>query len=308
MNAEKTQSFSVKAIGHVHSPYTKDGWTPSQPLEREAPEGAFKIVLDPAYVAGLKDLESFSHLYILAYLHQQTEAKMTAHPPWAKGLEVGLFASRSPRRVNPIALSIVKLLKIEGNELYISPVDLYNETPVLDIKPYMKTIDSRPEANDGWAERFEDKEHILEHVRGIPHDHHHHGHAHSHGEGDHSHHHEHKHTHADGTSHSHGHHHHHVHDESEHPGGDSHPHQHKGDDHDHHDHHHGHAHSHGEGDHSHHHEHKHTHADGTSHSHGHHHHHVHDESEHPGGDSHPHQHKGDDHEHHDHHHGHKHED
>ena len=106
----------------MHTPYYKDGWTPSQPLEREAPEGSFKIVLDPDYAEGLRDVASFSHLYILAYLHQQTdEPKLTAHPPWAKGKEVGLFASRSPRRINPIALSIVRVLKVEKQRnLYLS--------------------------------------------------------------------------------------------------------------------------------------------------------------------------------------------
>ncbi len=186
-------TINFTPIGIVRTPYTAD-WAPQQPLEREAPAESFRIELDERYAPGLADLDSFSHLIVLTYLDRSKGYQGSrVQPPWAKGKEVGLWASRSPARPNPIALSVVRILRIEGATITTSPLDLLDETPVLDIKPYVKTLDARTEANDGWIEGLEGHDHLLQHLRGVPHDHghdhdHDHGHHHHH---DHDHHHEH---------------------------------------------------------------------------------------------------------------------
>jgi tRNA-Thr(GGU) m(6)t(6)A37 methyltransferase TsaA len=176
MHAMKDLSgIHLKPIGEVRTPY--QDWAPSQPVERDAEEGKFRLVLSPEYAEGLRDLERFAYVYVLAYLDRRSKPMdLTASPPWAKGKKVGVFASRSPGRPNPIGLSIVRLLRVEGCELTISPIDMFDRTPLLDIKPYFKDLDSKTDANHGWADDLEDREHIMQHVRGLPH-HDHHSHS-----------------------------------------------------------------------------------------------------------------------------------
>ncbi|MDR3540636.1 MAG: tRNA (N6-threonylcarbamoyladenosine(37)-N6)-methyltransferase TrmO [Desulfosporosinus sp.] len=169
-----------QSIGTIHTPYF-DFNTPHQPIP-DAP-GDFWITLNPEYASALKTLENFNYIYILYHLDQVTPSvKLLTHSPWAPELEIGLFASRSPNRPNPIGLSIVQLKAIQGNELVISGIDAYNGTPLLDIKPYMYFQDSKEDANNGWFDSLPDKEHIIAHALGLSHehDHPHHEHPHSH--------------------------------------------------------------------------------------------------------------------------------
>ncbi len=197
-----------KPIGVIRSPYRPGGFAPFQPLERE--EGQSTIELFSDYTSALEELDSFKYIYVLYYMHaSKGDWKEKVAPPWAKGKKVGLFASRTPHRPNPVGLSIVKLRKIEGNVIHTSVLDAYDGTPVLDLKPYITGLDAKEDANAGWVENIEGgHEHILQHVRGIPHEHgngddHHHGHGHSH---DHGHHHENKHEHQHGDDDDHHHH------------------------------------------------------------------------------------------------------
>ncbi|MFO8058538.1 MAG: tRNA (N6-threonylcarbamoyladenosine(37)-N6)-methyltransferase TrmO [bacterium] len=180
------KEVSFQPIGVIHSPYRAGGFAPFQPLERD--EGRSSIELFAGYEDALDKLETFQYIYVLFYMHSSKgEWKSEVSPPWAKGKKVGLFASRSPRRPNPVGLSIVQLKKIEGNTLHTSVIDAYDGTPVLDLKPYIRGLDSKDDANVGWVEEMEGGyEHILQHVRGIPHQHeegegHHHKHQHEHG-------------------------------------------------------------------------------------------------------------------------------
>ena len=91
-------------------------------------------------------------------------------PPWAKGKKVGVFASRSPVRPNPIGLSIVRIKKIVGNKIYTSGLDVFDGTPLLDIKPYIKDLDNKDNANYGWVKETGDMSHLSLHIKGIPHD------------------------------------------------------------------------------------------------------------------------------------------
>jgi tRNA-Thr(GGU) m(6)t(6)A37 methyltransferase TsaA len=174
-----TDPITLRPIGTIHTPYD-ESFAPHQPVERE--EGTSTLVLEPDLAPALSDLEGFRYIYVVSYLDGQTgPPRNRVKPPWAKGREVGLFASRSPARPNPIGLSIVRLVKIEGNVVTTSLLDLHDGTPLLDIKPYIRDLDSKHDADTGWIADLEGGDHALEHARGVPHDHdHHHGHGHDH--------------------------------------------------------------------------------------------------------------------------------
>ena len=164
-----------KPIGTIRTPYKERA--PYQPIERDIGQGKFRLILEPKYKEGLSELSKFTYIYVLSYLNQAVRGeKMTVSPPWAGGKGVGLFSSRSPNRPNPIGLSIVKLLSIEGTEILTSPMDLFDNTPLLDIKPYFRELDVKEDANYGWLDEMEGREHLIQHIRGVPHGHE--GHAH----------------------------------------------------------------------------------------------------------------------------------
>jgi tRNA-Thr(GGU) m(6)t(6)A37 methyltransferase TsaA len=178
--------IQLQAIGVIRTAYDDPkGFCPSQSVERE--EGEARLEIDPAWSEGLKDLDRFDHIWVLYYLDRAGPPKTAVHPPWAKGKQVGLFASRSPARPCPIGLSAVRLKRIEGTTLVTSLIDALDETPLLDVKPYIPSIDARTQANHGWIEDLDGWEHLLEHVRGLPHAHDHshdHDHEHPHGHED----------------------------------------------------------------------------------------------------------------------------
>jgi len=164
---EEFLSFKFKKIGIIHTPYTNNA--PYQPVEND--EGNFFISLDYDYLDGLKKLSKFHYIYLIYYIHKlKREVSMTVYPPWAKGKEVGLFASRSPLRPNPIGLSVVKIKKISKNKIFTSGLDVFDGTPLLDIKPYLKDLDSKTDANYGWVDELGDKDHLILHIKGIPHE------------------------------------------------------------------------------------------------------------------------------------------
>ena len=110
-----------------------------------------RIRLLPAYAPGLRDLEGFSHIWVLFWFHMNQDWHPFVQPPRHRTRKVGVFASRSPYRPNPIGLSCVRLLAVEDDELLIAGHDLLDGTPVLDIKPYLPYADSFPEAAPGWT-------------------------------------------------------------------------------------------------------------------------------------------------------------
>jgi len=163
---DKFKSFKFRKIGIIRTPYTDNA--PYQPVQED--EGDFCIVVDPQYVDGLHRLVEFRYIYVIYYIHKiERELSMAVSPPWAGGDEIGVFASRSPVRPNPIGLSIVRIKRIVNNKIFTSGLDVFDRTPLLDIKPYVKDLDSKPDANYGWIEEIDDYEHLLLHIKGIPH-------------------------------------------------------------------------------------------------------------------------------------------
>ena len=164
---KETFSIKFKPIGIIHTPYTNKA--PYQPVNED--EGDFRIIVDPQYSKGLYKLERFRYIYVIYYLHKvRKELSMIVSPSWANGVKVGLFASRSPVRPNPIGISVVRIKEIKNNEIVTSGLDVLDGTPLLDIKPYIKELDSKTDANYGWLEDLNNKEHLLLHIKGIPHD------------------------------------------------------------------------------------------------------------------------------------------
>ena len=141
------QTITYTAIGVVHSPFTT---LAGMPIQTVAAAGiAATIELEPGYAAGLADIEGFSHLLIVSHLHLMQGYALEV-TPFMDTQPHGVFATRSPRRPNPIGLSIVRLIRVEGARLHIEEIDLLDGTPVLDIKPYVPQLDDRPTEQTGW--------------------------------------------------------------------------------------------------------------------------------------------------------------
>ncbi|MHA1309344.1 MAG: tRNA (N6-threonylcarbamoyladenosine(37)-N6)-methyltransferase TrmO [Candidatus Helarchaeota archaeon] len=162
-----SKSFIFKQIGVIHTPYTDNA--PYQPISND--EGDFKIEIDPQYTKSLHRLDQFRYIYVIYYIDRVSrEYKNIVSPPWTGGIEVGAFASRSPIRPNRLGLSIVQIKKVSDNVIFTTGLDVFDGTPLLDIKPYIKDLDSKCDANYGWIEDLEGYEHLLLHIKGIPHD------------------------------------------------------------------------------------------------------------------------------------------
>ncbi len=137
------------AIGVVHSPFKEPGGAPTQPRRARGTRGQVEIY--PEFVEGLSDLDGFSHIIMLCHFHRSEGFRLKVTPHWDP-LPRGLFATRAPRRPNPIGLSIVRLERIEGNILHIIDLDMLEGTPVLDIKPYVREFDDKEKIRVGWLE------------------------------------------------------------------------------------------------------------------------------------------------------------
>ena len=137
----------LKPIGVIHTPFKRAEGTPIQPGRSNGARGDIEIY--PEYEAGLKDLEGFSHIILLYHFHLSKGFELTVIP-YLDDKKRGLFATRAPRRPNPIGLSVVKLEKIEGTMLRIVNVDIIDGTPLLDIKPYVPDFDSSGDLRIGW--------------------------------------------------------------------------------------------------------------------------------------------------------------
>jgi tRNA-Thr(GGU) m(6)t(6)A37 methyltransferase TsaA len=141
--------IELHSVGIIHTPYTDN--VPRQP--QPDTEGEFKIVVDDRWEDGLYRLADFRYICVLFYLHRShKEVPMRVAPMGMTDIRVGVFASRSPVRPNPIGFSVVRLKKIVKNTIFISGIDVFDGTPLLDLKPYIGSLDCKTDANDGWIE------------------------------------------------------------------------------------------------------------------------------------------------------------
>jgi tRNA-Thr(GGU) m(6)t(6)A37 methyltransferase TsaA len=137
---------SVYFIGKIRTPWKTRKECPKNARESNA---ICTIELDPRWADGLQDVATCSHIIVL-YWMDKAPRNLVLQVPSHYGIQRGTFALRSPARPNPIAISVVKLLRIEGNTLSVAGLDCLDGTPLLDIKPYFASTDSVPEAVVGW--------------------------------------------------------------------------------------------------------------------------------------------------------------
>ena len=147
--------IQYQPIGFVRSPHQTTNGAPIQPSRARGIEGTVEIAEE--YVEGLSDLDGFSHIILICHLHKAAKFKLKVVPYLDTEFR-GLFATRAPSRPNPIGLSVVRLLGIDGRVLRIEGVDLLDGTPVLDIKPYVREFDHQPEIRCGWLDKVKARE------------------------------------------------------------------------------------------------------------------------------------------------------
>lgn len=138
----------MQPIGVIHSPF---GNPDEMPIQASRSNAAGSVEVYPAFASGLKDIEGFSHLHLLYVFHESSGFALVVKP-FLDDRERGLFATRHPRRPNPIGMSIVRLLSRQDNRLVVEGVDMLDGSPLLDIKPYVPDFDVRRDARAGWYE------------------------------------------------------------------------------------------------------------------------------------------------------------
>lgn len=143
-------------IGVIHSPYKDPRDMPIQGIFK--PDIKAWVELSEEYRKGLADLEGFSHAILLYYFHKSSKEQIKGKP-FLENAKHGIFAIRSPHRPNHIGLSIVRICAIDGNKLHFREVDVLDQTPVLDIKPYVKHFDVRDNVVSGWLDKHFERGH-----------------------------------------------------------------------------------------------------------------------------------------------------
>jgi tRNA-Thr(GGU) m(6)t(6)A37 methyltransferase TsaA len=143
----------VYFIGRIHTPWKSRKEAPKNAREARERGAVCTIEVDPRWQQALAGVETCSHLIVLYWMHQARRdlvVQAPAHYSRGRSRGRGTFALRSPVRPNPIALSVVRLVKVEGNRLHVVSLDCLDGTPLLDIKPYFASTDAIPDAEVGW--------------------------------------------------------------------------------------------------------------------------------------------------------------
>ncbi|HSS97717.1 MAG TPA: tRNA (N6-threonylcarbamoyladenosine(37)-N6)-methyltransferase TrmO [Terriglobales bacterium] len=143
--------FTSRPIGFVSSPYKEGSQIPKGLGNKHEAEGILNIL--PEFEPGLTDIEGFSHLYVIWEFDRSQKMELMGTPP-ADNRPHGVFATRSPYRPNPVALTVVQLLRREGASLHVRGVDMLDGTPILDIKPYLSSVPVE-DLRRGWLAEAE---------------------------------------------------------------------------------------------------------------------------------------------------------
>lgn len=144
------KEIKYKPIGIIHSPFKKPEGTPIQTSAAKGIAGTVEIFSE--YAEGLKDIKGFSHIILIYHFHLSGKFSLKVKP-FMDAQVRGVFATRAPGRPNPIGISIVRLVKIKKNKLYVQDVDIIDGTPVLDIKPYVPEFDIKMADKTGWLKK-----------------------------------------------------------------------------------------------------------------------------------------------------------
>jgi tRNA (adenine37-N6)-methyltransferase len=154
LDSDRINIISYKVIGLIHTPFREPKGTPIQPTAGQGTEGS--VELFPEYTEALKDIAGFSHVFLIYHMHLAKSSLIVK--PFLDDAVHGALATRSPGRPNTIGLSIVRLICVEKNILRIRDLDIIDNTPLLDIKPFVPEFDMRTPTKVGWyinkVERF----------------------------------------------------------------------------------------------------------------------------------------------------------
>src|SRR6266699_6521576 len=143
--------FTPRAIGVARTPFKETAQVPKGLGTKHEANGTLEIL--PEFEAGLKDIEGFSHLFVLWMFDRSEGFELLGTPP-SDNRPHGVFATRSPYRPNPIGLTVVELLRREGPRLHVRGIDMLEGTPILDLKPYLSSV-AREELRRGWLAEAE---------------------------------------------------------------------------------------------------------------------------------------------------------
>jgi tRNA-Thr(GGU) m(6)t(6)A37 methyltransferase TsaA len=141
--------MDIQVIGVIHTPFARAEGTPIQSAVAAGAEG--RVEVHHAFTAGLKDLDGFERIWLLYWFDRAAAARLRV-VPYLDQVERGVFATRAPCRPNPIGLSSVRLLRVEGNVLHVRDVDMLDGTPLIDIKPYAPRFDRFEVSRCGWLD------------------------------------------------------------------------------------------------------------------------------------------------------------
>lgn len=142
--------MTLKPIGTIHTPYTNLEQMPIQP--RGAADTLGTLIINPAYKEGLKDLDGFSHVYVLYHFHKATRSELLVTPFMDTEIR-GVFATRSPLRPSHIGMSVTQIVSVQDNIVTLKGIDVLDGTPLLDIKPYIPQFDAVSNVKTGWMNK-----------------------------------------------------------------------------------------------------------------------------------------------------------
>jgi tRNA (adenine37-N6)-methyltransferase len=145
------EEWRMKPIGYIRSSYKDTREIPKGLGAKHTMEGTLEVL--PEFEQGLQDIEGYSHLFVLWVFHKAEDVELVGKAP-SDGRPHGVFSSRSPRRPNPLGLTVVELVRREGNLLHLRGIDMLDGSPVLDIKPYTSSVPIES-LRRGWLEEAE---------------------------------------------------------------------------------------------------------------------------------------------------------
>ncbi len=151
------QELILTPIGYIHTGMRLKFEAPHQPKHESKERNIIRLIPQRSYDQALKDLDGFEYIWLIWWFNRNSSWKPRVLPPRGEGIKRGLFATRSPHRPNPIGITAVPLYSISKLELEIGASDLLDGTPILDIKPYLRKIDSFPQAAAGWVDQMESR-------------------------------------------------------------------------------------------------------------------------------------------------------
>lgn len=146
------RELAVRPIAYVRTNRRFKFDAPSQPELASQERNHIEFLPDDRLRAGLQDLEGFDRIWLISWFDRNTTWRPRVLPPRGPAKRRGVFSTRSPHRPNPIGLTAVTLFGIQDRTLEVGPLDLTDGTPILDVKPYLRTVDAHPESSLGWLE------------------------------------------------------------------------------------------------------------------------------------------------------------